>query len=142
MTDRLLPQLSGVRQTGDGRYIAKCPAHDDRSPSLSIRLCDDGRALVHCFAGCETENVLAAVGLTFSDVMPEPVGHHHRPVRNAIPVREALALIDHEVTVVAIVAADFLEHREIDEPTWERLSKAVERINSMRTLCAPARVGR
>ena len=33
----ILDRLDGVRPTGDGRWIARCPAHDDRSPSLSIR---------------------------------------------------------------------------------------------------------
>ena len=64
---RLLGGLSCVRQTGSGRWIARCPAHEDRSPSLSIRDIDD-RVLVHCFAGCGVGDVLSSVGLTLADL--------------------------------------------------------------------------
>ena len=139
---RLLELLEGVKETGPGRYIARCPAHDDRSPSLAIRDGDDGRVLIHCFAGCETEDVLSAIGMTFSDIMPEGVGaeHSYKPVRNRISPRDALATLNHESLVVAIIGADFLEHKEIDEDTWDRLGAAVQRINTTRAMCAPARL--
>ncbi len=139
---RLLELLQGVRETAPGRYIARCPAHADRSPSLAIKDGDDGRVLIHCFAGCETENVLSAIGMTFSDIMPERCGadHSYKPVRNRINPRDALATLDHESLVVAIIGADFLEHKEIDEDTWGRLGAAVQRINSTRAICAPARM--
>ena len=140
--DDLLNRLDGVKETGQGKYLSRCPAHNDRSPSLAIKDGDDGRALLHCFAGCETEDVLSAIGLTFSDVMPERIGteHSYKPVRNRISPRDALATLDHESLVVAIVGADFLEHKEIDDETWGRLAAAVERINTTRAMCAPARV--
>ncbi len=140
--DTLISRLDGVKQTGNGRYLASCPAHDDRSPSLAIKDGDDGRVLVHCFAGCETEDVLSAIGLTFADVMPERIGqdHAYKPVRNRISPRDALATLDHESLVVAIIGADFLEHKEIDGETWDRLGAAVQRINTTRAKCAPARM--
>ena len=50
--------LKGHR-SGQG-YVARCPAHDDRRPSLSI--CDvDGKVLVHCHAGCDQERVIAVI---------------------------------------------------------------------------------
>jgi len=142
--ESLLSHFDGVKETGHGRFVARCPAHDDRSPSLAIKDGDDGRVLVHCFAGCETEEVLSAIGLTFADVMPERVGsdHSYKPLRNRISARDALATLDHESLVVAIIGADFLEHKEIDNVTWSRLASAVERVNTARAMCAPARVGR
>ncbi len=53
------------RRTSSG-YLALCPAHEDREPSLSIGEGDDGRALIKCHAGCETEAVLRALGMTLS----------------------------------------------------------------------------
>ena len=41
--DVLLSILEGVKRTGPGRWMARCPAHGDKSPSLSIRELDDGR---------------------------------------------------------------------------------------------------
>ena len=139
--DTFISCLDGVRKTGADRYLARCPAHDDRSPSLSIKDGDDGRVLIHCFAGCEPQSVLDAIGMTFSDIMPERIGteHAYRRNRNWIPAKDALATLDHESLVVAIIGADFLEQKEIDEPTWDRLEQAVNRINSTRARCAPAR---
>lgn len=66
----LLSLLHGVRPIGDDSWIACCPAHEDRRPSLSIGEGDDGRALIYCHTGCSTEAVCAAIGLTLADLMP------------------------------------------------------------------------
>lgn len=50
----------GGRRIGGG-WMARCPAHDDRTPSLSIRNSDDGRVLVRCHAGCDQVRVIAAL---------------------------------------------------------------------------------
>lgn len=50
----------GGRKTNGG-WTARCPAHDDRTPSLSIREADDNKVLVHCHAGCDQERVIAAL---------------------------------------------------------------------------------
>ena len=60
-----LSNLERFKKLGGNRYIACCPAHDDRNPSLSITQGKD-KLLVHCFAGCTQEEVidaLAALGL-------------------------------------------------------------------------------
>lgn len=61
------------RQGAPHKATARCPAHEDRSASLSVGVGADGRALVHCFAGCETEAILGALGLAWSDLFP--AGH-------------------------------------------------------------------
>lgn len=58
------------RNTGAG-WSCRCPAHDDRTPSLSIHAGDDGGVVWKCHAGCEQAAVIAAVGLTFRDLMPD-----------------------------------------------------------------------
>lgn len=60
-------------------WSAKCPAHDDRNPSLSIGTGRDGRCLLKCHAGCETEAIVAELGLGMKDLMPEG----EEPVRRA-----------------------------------------------------------
>jgi len=50
----------GGKKVGGG-WIARCPSHDDREPSLSIRDADDGKVLVRCHAGCDQEQVIAAL---------------------------------------------------------------------------------
>lgn len=139
--DALLNGLDGIRETGHGKYVARCPAHDDKSPSLAIKDCDDGRILLHCFAGCEVEDVLASIGLTFTNIMPERIRSEHcyKPLRQSFDARQVLATLDHESLVAAIIGADFLQHQAIDEPTWERLAQAVGRINSARAIATPLR---
>ena len=72
--ERLLAALEthGCRPkpAGEGTWQAHCPAHDDRSPSLSIREAEDGRVLLHDFGGCESEAVAAALGLAMRDLFP------------------------------------------------------------------------
>ncbi|MNZ32906.1 hypothetical protein D3C78_502440 [compost metagenome] len=75
--DLLLSRLEGVKQHGS-RYVARCPAHDDKSPSLSLSRGEDGRALVHCYAGCETRDVLAAVGLELRELFPDNLNGEQR----------------------------------------------------------------
>jgi hypothetical protein len=48
--------------------MARCPAHDDRHASLSIAEGKDGRILLHCFADCTTEAIVAALGLEMRDL--------------------------------------------------------------------------
>jgi phage/plasmid primase-like uncharacterized protein len=50
----------GGRKIGDG-WMARCPAHEDRDPSLSIRDSDDSKVLVHCHAGCDQRRVVSAL---------------------------------------------------------------------------------
>lgn len=67
--EEFIGRLEGVQQSGGG-WVARCPAHGDDNPSLSIAKGEDGRVLVHCHAGCTAEEVVTAVGLKLSDLMP------------------------------------------------------------------------
>jgi len=58
-----------ARPCGRG-WIAKCPAHNDREPSLSINKGADHRVLIKCQAGCSTDDVLAALGITYRHLFP------------------------------------------------------------------------
>jgi hypothetical protein len=70
----VLDKLEGVRQRGE-HYQALCPAHDDHEPSLSVTEGEGGRALVNCFVGCDTEDVVAALGLEMRDLFERRNGH-------------------------------------------------------------------
>ena len=65
----VLGRLRGARRSGNG-WLARCPAHDDHAPSLSIAEGPDGRVLLRCHAGCETEAVVRALGLSMRDLFP------------------------------------------------------------------------
>lgn len=129
--DVLLSRLEGVKRTGQGRWVAKCPAHDDRTPSLSIRETDDGRVLVHDFGGCDTGTVLQAVGLTFSDLFPDrDLGHHVKPERRPFPAADVLAAVAFESMVVLAAASSLLAGDPFKLHDKERLTLAVSRIQT------------
>jgi hypothetical protein len=65
--NRVLDRLDAVSGK-EPRWMAKCPAHADRSPSLRIAVGDDGRVLLKCHAGCETSAVVKALGLGLADL--------------------------------------------------------------------------
>ena len=67
-----LPAHIDGRQNGRRRLMVRCPAHDDRSPSLSVEHKHD-KTLIHCFAGCEAERVVGALGLTLADLYDDTV---------------------------------------------------------------------
>ena len=69
--ERILPLLSGVRRTGDNKWVANCPAHEGERPSFACRYAE-GRLLMHCFAGCTVEAICAAVGIPVSALYDNP----------------------------------------------------------------------
>lgn len=73
----LLDQLEKCRRKGKG-WMARCPAHSDKTPSLSISEASDGKVLLHCHSGCSPEAVLDAVGLEWSDLFPNGLSQEAR----------------------------------------------------------------
>lgn len=135
----LLDRLEAVRENGPGRWLARCPAHEDRSPSLSIRETSDGTILVHDFAGCSPADILAAVGLELKDLFPEPLEHHRAPRRDRRhqhAAREALKVMATEATVLQVAADHLARGGHLDDADRIRLGQASERIRAAREVAA------
>lgn len=128
--DALLSRLNGVRRTGPSRWLAKCPAHHDRKASLSIRELDDGRVLVHDFAGCDTESVLAAVALTFDDLYPERALGEFKPERRLFNAVDILRAVGFEALLVAVAASNLARGIPMADEERERLMTASGRIQA------------
>ncbi|MFM1889341.1 MAG: hypothetical protein RLZZ565_98 [Planctomycetota bacterium] len=79
--DAVLPRLRKVKPNGDRSWLACCPAHDDRNPSLSVSVGDDGRVLFNCFAGCSSDDVRSALGLEWRDLHAELIEDVRRGTR-------------------------------------------------------------
>jgi hypothetical protein len=63
----VLGKLQGTRASG-GAWMARCPAHDDGTASLSVREGTQQPVLLHCHAGCGLDAVLDAIGLTSASI--------------------------------------------------------------------------
>ena len=68
---RLLDRLDRVLRNAGG-WSARCPAHEDKHPSLSIGIAPDGGVLIHCFVGCTRAQILSAVGIQERELHPSP----------------------------------------------------------------------
>ncbi|WP_341678384.1 hypothetical protein [Niveibacterium sp. SC-1] len=139
--DVLLSRLDGVKRTGPDRWLARCPAHDDGHASLSVRELDDGRILLHDFAGCSADEVVGAIGLALADLMPpRPLAVDRMPgERRPFPALDVLRALSFECQVVLMVAADVSEGRPLAARDRDRLGAAIGRIQSGLALAEDAR---
>ena len=66
--EEILSRLKKVKRTGTRHAMGCCLAHDDKNPSLAVRLADNGDILLHCFAGCPPLSVVHAMGMTLGEL--------------------------------------------------------------------------
>ena len=124
----VLSRLEKVQRIGNDRYKAICPAHDDRSPSLAIKD-DEGKLLLHCFGGCETLDVLSAIGLDFANIMPDKVTGNFKKDKKPFYAMDILGIIKFEATLTYIYASDMAKGLALSSADKERLLLAASRIN-------------
>jgi hypothetical protein len=137
--EEFLSRLQGVRAAGKGRWIARCPHHNDRRPSLAITKGDRVPILLHCFAGCDPDQIVAAIGLELSNLMPEkdPNFNDGERARLAVPFtcEQALRCLGTEATFLFVAAADVAGGKPLDNLTKDRIVEAASRINEARRVC-------
>jgi hypothetical protein len=127
MIENILGRLSKVKPSGKGRWNACCPAHQDKSPSLSVRVLDDGRILMHCFGGCDVGEVLGALSLTIEDLFPERLSDA-KPERAPFNAYDVLKGISYELTIVALLASK-LASSPLADKERDRLFLSISRVN-------------
>lgn len=114
----IVSRLDHCRQVGSDKWMARCPAHDDRGPSLSIKDAGDGRTLIHCFAGCGAIDVLAAIGMEPSDLYPPTDRNYHSTAKKK---RELTV----DELVVEIGRADMRKGKRLEGKDLERFREAL-----------------
>jgi hypothetical protein len=123
--DRLLQGLEKVRHTGPATWTARCPAHEDKTPSLSVKEGDDGRVLLHCHGGCNVDEVVGALGLCLADLFPpRPAapGGGHKPHRRPWSASDLIEVAAFEAGVAVVIVSDVLNGRP--DPDMGRLLQA------------------
>ncbi len=129
--DVLLSRLKKVKRSGIDQWMACCPAHEDNHPSLSVKDTGNGKVLINCLAGCDTRDVLGAVGMDWDDVMPERlISHREPPVRQRVYASDALKAIQLEARIVIACAFALDKNQKLSEKDLSRLKLAMERINT------------
>lgn len=119
--DVVLQRLDKVKANGAGKWKACCPAHDDKDPSLSIREASDGKVLLHCWASCDTESIVAAIGLTIRDLFPDS-GQQH--VRRG-PSKAAQQF---EALVITFALSEIRQGKQLSAADHERYELAKRRL--------------
>lgn len=108
MEDRagnVLKRLKSVREVGARKWMALCPAHEDKEPSLGIAVGEDGRVLLHCFAGCSAESVVKAIGVEMKDLFPSGCGERTQthPITVKAPLNKSATVFGTEEGLLACV---------------------------------------
>lgn len=125
--EEFIARLHKVKASGPNRWMACCPAHDDRSPSLSVRYeASEDKLLVHCFSGCGAVAVMESIGMELVDLMPEqasnPGDKFYRPRAYKAELFDKLL---YESSILRIVCEDFLHGTR---PEGDDLVRALEAI--------------
>jgi hypothetical protein len=128
----LLQRLEAVRQRAPGSWSARCPAHDDRDPSLSVRETEDGTVLLKCFSGCSALDVVHAVGMELRDLFPPrlPEAHHGRPARRPrVDGWHVLEVLRHHLGVLRLAAGDLARGERLSDPDLASVREALAYIH-------------
>lgn len=112
------------QQNGKG-WLCRCPAHDDQRASLAIDAGDDGRALVHCFAGCSVDAVCTSIGMKVSDLMPSATQQVNRILATYDYCDESGALV---FQVVRFEPKDFRQRKPKVGGGWDWRVKGVRKV--------------
>jgi hypothetical protein len=135
LIEDILSRLDKVKRTGRGNWLARCPSHDDGGPSLTIRAEDDGRILVHCFAGCSFEEIKDAVGLGWEPWFPQKQKDDFKPaIRRPFPAADVLEAVASEAAIVAVSAANIALGVPLTDEDRARVWEANCRIQNARDI--------
>ena len=133
MIDKILQHLSKVKKTSKG-YQAQCPAHADKSQSLSIKETADGRILLHCHAGCTAEAVVASIGLKLSDLYPATNTTRRPPPAPGISRTELHKAANFEKTILYFASCDISRGKTLNATDIARCDLARTRLKTAKGL--------
>ena len=132
-SENILSRLEKVRKTGPNTYRARCPGHASTGLTLSIRTEDDGRTLLKCFAGCDFEAILGAIGVGLDEAFPPKPIEHARPIRRPYPAGDVLEGLTEEITVAWLILCD-ADKGKYSPESKARLKLAIDRIHEGREI--------
>lgn len=129
--DDFITRFDKVKSTGSGKYIALCPAHPDKSPSLGIKQTDEGKILIHCFSGCDASSIVAAVGLDLSGLMPESSSYQKGAKPPRFNKHELFDRLAFESVILSLAIRQLLNGEAFSEHGLSRILLAENTINGI-----------
>lgn len=102
--EKVISRLDKVKSAGANKWIACCPAHLDKSPSLAISETSEGVVLIKCWVGCSANDIVQAIGLQLRDLFPGSKERRQGPSK---------AAIEHERMIIRI--GQSLQHQGVLE---------------------------
>jgi len=127
--DNFVSRLNKAKRTGKDSWIACCPAHQDKNPSMTIKEVQEGMLLVHCFAGCSITDIVGAIGMDLSDLMPDRVADEVRkPSKIPFNARDVLECIKSDATLLCVFISDTVNNKQITASDAANAYKAAARI--------------
>ncbi len=138
-------RLDGVKGS-NGKYRARCPAHDGKNLTLSVKERGDGKAQLTCFKDCTADEIMAAIGLKTRDLYPES---NLTPIQRKQYARRRTqadldAALRHELLMLVLYVGQRIDSRSLEKNTnfrklrpewrpfpdehWEREILAAKRI--------------
>lgn len=126
--DNLLSRLTKVKGRA-GNFVACCPAHEDSSPSLALKE-QDGKIILHCFAGCSVQEIIGAVGMDMTDLFPPTTPNYKPQPAIKFYAADLLRVLHLEASIVMVSAFNMQQGVKLKDADLSRLKLAYERIDS------------
>lgn len=128
---KILSRLEKVQPKGQGKWMACCSGHEDRSPSLSLKATDDDRILIHCFAGCSVQEIIEPLGLTLADLMPDNPVYKKGSKPPKFNKYELFDRIAEESTILLIAIQQLQTGTPLNEADMKRVLQAESTIDDI-----------
>lgn len=128
--ETFLNRLEKVKRRGHGQWMACCPVHQEKTPSLSIKD-DNGTILIHCFGcGAGGVDVCGAVGIEPSELFPpsDHIDYVAKPKRAYFPADQVLEALQTEILVTHLVANHMVETGTVTPELQAELKTSMIRI--------------
>jgi len=126
----LLDRLDNLKQTRPDEWRSRCPAHEGRSRSLAIKYVDS-RLLIHCFAGCDKDEIVEAAGMVMSDLFDKTPDSSPADRKDRIQTKNAREILQ-SITVpirAVMIAVRISQNRLLTREEMEALDRASDTVN-------------
>ena len=126
----ILLRMPRYRKTGKHAYMCACPAHQDKTASLAVKETEDGRILIHCFAGCGATEVLDAIGMDWDALFPDTYKTFPRE-KNRVNFRDCADQLTLEGAILLQYANMVAKGEAINRESLLKCVSSISRIHNL-----------